>query len=176
MKQLVRYRTGVSVLILLSLISTIACGGLLDSIRSGWAGTKPFIQSLVAAGTISQAKADAAIRDVDDTLAKADIAEQCVDAIPSDLNKTARKIAKGKCYFEFAQNFRMILGRHNIGGSPMLDRIALIGEGFIVALEQYFRRVSGSATLAEAVSDPDEALEDDIDAHLKELKAATKQR
>lgn len=168
-------KTTLTTLLLLCSI-TLACGGLLDSIRSGWAGTKPFIQSLVSTGVISQVKADAAIRDVDDTLAKADIAEQCVNAIPSDLNKTARKIAKGKCYFEFAQNFRMILGRRNIGGSPMLDKIALIGEGFIAALEQYFRRVSGSATMAEVVSDPDEALEDDIEAHLKELKAATKQR
>lgn len=161
----------------LTLCFLIVGCGLLDSIRSGWAGTKPFVQTLVTQGVITQAKADTAIRDVDDTLAQADVAEQCVDNITSSGNE--KKVAKAKCYYAFAQSFRAILARHNIGGSAQLDRIAAIGEGFILALEQYFHRVTrpGEATVAQGeadtVTDADKALEAAVKKQRAELKAIT---
>lgn len=165
-----RIMKGISVIVLCAILA--ACG-LLDSIRSGWAGTKPFISTLVTQQVISQAKADAAIKDVDDTLTKADVAEQCVSDIPSGISGNERKVKKGACYFQFAQDFRAILARHNIGGSVQLDRIAAIGQGFILALEQYFHRVSGTGPESAQSGDPDKELETAIKTRKAELKALT---
>lgn len=157
-------------IVALALCVVIAGCGLLDNIRSGWAGTKPFIQTLVTQQVITQEKANAAIRDVDDTLVQADVAERCVKSITSDGN--AKKVAKAHCYFSFAQSFRVILARRNIGGNARLDQIAAIGEGFILALEEYFRRVTASGRVADA-GNPDKALEDAVKARRAELKAIT---
>lgn len=157
----------------LTLCIVLAGCGLLDSIRSGWAGTKPFVQTLVAQQVITQAKADAAIKDVDDTLAKADVAEQCVNDIPGGLSGNERKVKKAGCYFQLAQDFRAILARHNIGGSVQLDRIAAIGQGFILALEQYFHRVNGTGPESAQSGDPDKQLEDAVKTRKAELKAIT---
>lgn len=151
-----------------------ACSGLLDGIRSGWAGVKPFVQVLVTQQVITQEKANAAIRDIDDVLIKAGDAEQCIKNITSEGN--AKKVAKAQCYYTFAQDFRAILARHNIGGNPRLDQIAAIGQGFIMALEEYFHRVTGGPRargMATPVADPDKALEDAIKARREELKAIT---
>lgn len=158
---------------ILVLCFMLTCGGLLASIRSGWASTKPFIQNLASQGVISQAKADLAIRDVDDILVAGTVAEQCVNSITSSGNE--KKIAKARCYFTFAQSFRVILQRHNIGGSAQLDKIALIGESFIVALEEYFRRATAKPgeVSAQDVSDPDKTLESEIKRQREELKAIT---
>lgn len=158
------------------LVFTLACGGLLDNIQSGWRAVKPFSQTLVAQGVITQAKADVVIRDVDDTLAAGDAAEQCISGIPSDISKSERRVRKAQCYYNFAITFRIILQRHNIGGSPQLDRIAAIGQGFILALEEYYRRVTGDSTptFAAMSVDAEKKLKSDLDAKLAELKAATK--
>lgn len=168
------WKRPVLVLTLCLSVFLAACGGLLSSVQSGWAATKPFIQNLAAQGVISQAKADAAILDVDGTLAAGRTAERCVADIPADVTGNAKKVAKGHCYFAFAQSFRAILARHNIGGSPALDKFALIGEGFILALEEYFRSVtSAHAEGTGTVGDPDKRMESAMKEKLKELKAIT---
>lgn len=146
-------------------------GGLLSGIRSGWAGTKPFVQNLAAQNVISQSKATVIINDVDDILRFGDDAKRCVDAITISGNE--KKIAKGRCYLAFAQSFRTVLARHNIGGNEQLDRIALIGEGFVTALEEYFRSVSGASRSMGDGGDPDKVLEQKLEQRRKELKAIT---
>lgn len=167
-------RTTHTIVIIVLCVLVTGCG-LLDNIRSGWAGTKPFISTLVTQQVITQEKATAAIRDVDDVLVQADVAERCVKSITSSGNE--KKIAKAHCYFAFAQSFRMVLARHNIGGSARLDQIAAIGEGFIMALEEYFRRVTNPPQVRAGSSgsppDPDNRLKKEVDEKLKELKAIT---
>lgn len=157
----------------IALCVLLAGCGLLGSIRSGWSGTRPFIQTLVTQQVITQEKATAAIRDVDDVLAQADVAERCVDSITSSGNE--KKVAKAHCYFTFAQSFRTVLARHNIGGSPRLDQIAAIGEGFIIALEEYFHRVTSPAQMTQGggTSDPDKLLEAAVKSRRTELRAIT---
>lgn len=166
-------RKTIRALAVLALCLTVACGGLLSSIRAGWAGTKPFVQTLVAQNVITQDKANLVIKDVDDVLEYGSTAKRCVDDIDGGLNDREKKFAKGRCYFTFAQNFRTVLARHNIGGNEQLDRIALIGEGFITALEEYFRSVSGASRSIGDGGDPDKVLERKLEQRRKELKAIT---
>jgi hypothetical protein len=149
------------------ILSQVACGSnLIASFKAGFAATKPFIQTLVSQGVISQAKADAAIADVDSSLDFASVAQTCLSAAASDRG------AKAQCYLTLANNLRTILARHNIGGSPQLDRIATIAESAILAFQAYFNRVNSRAVGRNAV-DADKQLEADLKAVRADLKALT---
>jgi hypothetical protein len=148
------------------MLSQAACGGgLIDSFKAGFGATKPFIQTLVSQGVIDQAKADAAIADIDDSLNFASVAQACVEAAGSS------KPVKAQCYLTLANNLRTVLQRHNIGGSPQLDRIAVIAAAAIVAFEAYNSRVTSTAKGMRA--DPDKQLEADMKAVKRDLDALT---
>lgn len=152
------------------ILSQVACGGsLVSSFKAGFAATKPFIQTLVTQGVITQAKADAAILDVDDSLNFASTAQVCLSAAGS------HKGAKAQCYLTLANNLRTVLQRHNIGGSPQLDRVAVIVEAAIAAFQAYNNRVISPANQARSSSriDADAQLEADLKAVRADLKALT---
>ncbi len=148
-------------------IVMLACqSGLIPGFKAGFSATKPFIATLVTQGVITQAKADAAIRDVDDSLTFASDAQGCVGAAGDS------RPAKAQCYLTLATNLRTVLQRHNIGGSPQLDRIAQIAQAAILAFEAYNARVS-SDSMSRAQVDPDALLEAELKAVRADLKALT---
>lgn len=142
-------------LLVLSLLTNsfllMSCGGsnLIAGFRVAFAASKPFVQSLVSSGALTQARADAATKDIDDGIAAAARAETCDKAIT--VTGSAKRVAEGKCYFALAQDLRGILARHNIGNNPRLDQIAAIASGAIEAFEQFFTTV----TTGPAVTGPD---------------------
>lgn len=146
----------------------VACGpNLIAGFKAGFAATKPFVQTLVSQGVISQAKADAAIADVDSSLDFASTAQAC-------LSGASDKPAKAQCYLTLANNLRTVLERHNIGGSPQLDRIATIAEAAILAFQNYFNRVvPRPGVRASSKVDPDAQLKADLEAVRADLKALT---
>jgi len=160
-------KSSMAFILAVCMLSQVACGGsLISSFKAGFAATKPFIQTLVSQGVISQSKADAAIADVDSSLDFASVAQTCLSAAGSD------KGAKAQCYLTLANNLRTILARHNIGGSPQLDRIATIAEAAILAFQAYFNRVNSRSVSRNQV-DPDKQLEADMKAVKRDLDALT---
>lgn len=151
-----------------AIVMEIACsGGLISGFKAGFAATKPFVQTLVTQQVISQAKADAVTRDVDDSIAFATTAQQCV-------NSAADKSAKATCILNLANSLRTVLQRHNIGGSPRLDQIAVIVRAAISAFQAYFDRVSNpSMGIMAGGADPDKQLEVEMKAINARFKAAT---
>ena len=120
-----------------------ACGGnLLTGFRVAVASSKPFVDSLVRSGAISQAKATVVIADINDGIAAASQGEQCLKAVPG--SGSAKKVGQAKCYFQVAQSLRVILDRHNIGGNDKLAQIADIVAGAIAAFEEFFRGTTGT--------------------------------
>jgi hypothetical protein len=162
----------------LSLILLTGCagGGLLKGFRAGVASSKPFVQSLVTEGVISQERADKVTRDLEDGIDSAIECEGCLKAIT--VEGSAKQVAKAKCYFALAQSLRVILARNNIGGVPQLDRIANIIQAGIAAFEEYYRQVETPAFAMRgdpALSgDLDKELERAINEMKRELKEATK--
>lgn len=149
------------------ILSQVACGGsLISSFKAGFAATKPFVQTLVSQGVISQVKADAAIRDIDDGINFASVAQVCISAAGSS------RASKAKCYLTLATNLRTILQRHNIGGSVQLDRVAAIVEAAILAFEAYTSRVVNESVSSDGV-DADKQLETDMKKVRADLKALT---
>lgn len=162
-------RVGLAAIVIAALFFSACDPNLIGSFRAGFGATKPFIQTLVSQGVISQAKADSAIKDVDDGLDFAAAAQTCESAAGNS------KPAKAQCYLTLANNLRSILERHNIGGSPQLDRIAAIAQAAVAAFEAYHRSVNAtSRSVAETAGiDPDKQLQEDLKAVKKDLKALT---
>lgn len=168
------------VLVLVSSIFLSGCGSgnLIAGFKIGFAASRPFVQSLVQSGTITQAKADAVIGEINAGVGVAERGEACLREIT--VTGSAKKVAQGKCYFAVAQDLRVILARHNIGGNPRLDQISLIVAGAIEAFEAYFASVNpdadggtSRALSSTAVQDPDKQLETRLKELQKQLKNVT---
>ncbi len=170
-------------LVAVTLPVMVACSAaLLSSARIGLNVSRPFVQQLVIERVIPQEKADIVISDVSDGLDKADACDRCLKAIKE--TGKAKKVAKGQCYFQLAQDWRAILQRNNIGGVPQLDRVANIIQAGISALEEYFRAVNsadappGMKSVSDVKraeeTDPDKDLEKALKRMRDDLKDATK--
>lgn len=145
--------------------------GLLDDFKAGWGVGKPLIQAAADQKLITQERADAAKRDVDEGLDKASIADKC-DDISSDVTDNARKVAKGRCYFTLAKDLRVILARHNLGGTATLDRFVGLADALIAALEGYYHQVTNAAQgIVASGVDPDKELQRKIEELKVKLKA-----
>lgn len=148
------------------------CGSLIQNFRAGFAATKPIVQSLVP-GTISQAKADVVIRDVDAGITAAEHGEQCIKSIVE--TGPQKRIQQARCYLALASELRVILGRHNIGGSSRLDQIASLVEAAIAAFEEFNRAITPSGRAASLPSEEKgKAAEKTLEAKLKDVERQLK--
>lgn len=118
---------------------------LISGFRLAFAASAPFVQSLVTSGAVTQTKADAAKTDIGDAITAASQAETCIKAITS--SGAQKRVEKAKCYFQLAQDLRLILERHNLAGEPRLDQIATIGAGAIEAFEAFYTTVNTGGTV-----------------------------
>lgn len=132
------------VVVAFSILVMTACGTeLVTSFKVAFAASKPFIQSLVTSGSLSQEKADAATTDIQTGVDAAARAEICIKSIvPSTVG--ARRTARAKCYYDLAQDLRVILDRHTLEGDSRLDQIAAIASGAIEAFEAYYTTITTS--------------------------------
>lgn len=158
-------------------LAITACGAsdLIKGFRVGFSASKPAIQSLVPA-TISQAKADTVVRDVDAGITAAERGEQCIKAIVE--TGPQKRVEQARCYVELANDLRVILARHNIGGSPILNQIASLVQAAISAFEEFNRSVTPSGRSAslpnEAVAKAaEQKLKDKLKVIERDLKALT---
>jgi hypothetical protein len=166
--------------LVLSVVLLSACNDtLLTSFKIGIAASRPFVSSLISSGVIGQSQADSIFADLDSGVSALDRGDTCIKAIPKDTAKGPKRIAKGKCYFQAAQDLRVILEHHNIGGNPTLDKIATIVSGAIEAFEAYFNSVSSSVSVTSragviqrsAAEGPNgEAADKKIEQTMKDLK------
>ena len=163
--------------LILCAILVSGCGSnLITTFRVAVASSRPFINSLVNSGVITQEKANSVLADINAGIDVASRGETCVKGITGSGNDS--KVAKAKCYFALAQDLRGILARHNIGGNAKLDQIASIVEGAIAAFEEYFRSVTGtqnSITAGGRAEDPDKTLEAKMKSMQAQMKAVTGQ-
>lgn len=159
----------------LSAILLTSCGSLtlLGGFRVAVASSKPFVDSLVRSGAISQAKATVVIADINDGIAAASQGEQCLSAVTGTGN--AKKAAQAKCYFQVAQSLRAILDRHNIGGNDKLTQIADIVSGAIAAFEEFFRNTTETqeAAITGPPIDHEKVLAAKMKALEEQMKAVT---
>jgi hypothetical protein len=173
-------------LLSLALLSAGCDPNLATGFKIGLSAAKPFVQSLVTSGVLTQGVADLATTDVTDGVNSAVRAETCLKAVT--VTGPGKRVGNAKCYFALAQDLRVILARHNLGGAPLLDQIATIVTGAIEAFEAYYTsvntgpEVSGpdggiTRTGADGIqgSDADKQLRSTLEDLNKQLKAITKQ-
>lgn len=163
----------VMVWLLLIVCAVTSCGGsgLIKAFRAGFAASKPAIQSLVP-GTISQAKADVVVRDVDDGITAAERGEQCIKSIVE--TGPQKRIGQARCYLALASDLRAILARHNIGGSSRLDQIASLIEAAIAAFEEFNRAVTFGSMASPPSEDAGKAAEKVLEEKLKDVERRLK--
>lgn len=150
----------------------VSCGGIIKGFRVGFSASKPAIQSLVP-DTISQAKADIVIRDVDAGITAAEKGERCMKAIVE--TGAQKRIEQARCYLALATDLRAILALHNIGGNPLLDQIASLVEAAIAAFEEFNRSISSSGRDAALPSEAEgKAAEKTLEGKLKDVERQLK--
>lgn len=117
---------------------------LATGFKIGLAASKPFVQSLVTSGVLTQGAADTATHDLGDGIDSATRGQNCLKLAKTSATGPARRVANGRCYFTLAQELRVILARHGFAGAPQLDQIATIVQGAIEAFEAYNQAVVSS--------------------------------
>ena len=161
-----------------------ACAGdsLIPPFRAAFAASKPFVQSLVTSGTITQEKADAATADIQSGVDIFDHGATCVNGITA--TGRAKTVAKAQCYYNSAQEVRTVLDRHNIQGAPFLDRVSEVAQGAILAFETYYASVTSKQPSTAAAGDStapvkavnrDKEAENELNDKLKELTKELKE-
>lgn len=140
----------ISILLYVSTAAMCGSESIATGFRIGFAASKPFVQSLVSSHTITQELADTATRDIDDGIGIAERTESCVRAA-KPLPKPQSRVAQAKCYYQAAQDLRVILARHNLDQNEQLSRISTIASGAIEAFEAYYTSVN----TGPAVTGPD---------------------
>ncbi len=108
------------------------------------------------------------IKDLDDGIASVERGEQCFNAVVGD--KAQKRIGQAKCGFQIAQDLRAILARHNVGGSETANKIAGYINTTILALEEFYRTVTGPT----AMVDDSGAAEKRLELKLKEVEKGLK--
>jgi len=164
MRHISRRYVSTSLLVAVLVFTTACDSSILTAFRSGFAASKPFIQTLVDTNTIPQTAATLAIADVDDGIAALTTGDRCLKAITEE--GSAKKLAKAKCYYAAAQSLRTILDRHHFESHETLNRISTIVSGAIAALEEYYRSVSGP--IARSATVGKKSAEDAAEKVLKE--------
>lgn len=144
----------------------LACGSsdVFRGIRIGLAAAKTDLPPAVA-------------KDVDDGIKAVEDGEACLAAATGD--RAQKRIAQAKCGFQIAQDFRVILLRHNIGGSPTADKIAKYINTTILVLEEFYREVippENARGISAGVSDDKwKAAEQKLQTKLKEVERQLKE-
>lgn len=172
------YRCGALLSLVLCVLLMAGCIDWTTGLQIAIDSSTPFVQSLVQTGKITQAQADKAVGSLRDSAKSIGRGIDCAKAIT--LTGKAKTIAKAQCYLTTATELRAILARNDLlGVHPELDRIAIIVQGAITALEDYFNAVNGTGTAAAvtngAPTDPEKQLKHAIEELTKQTKALSKQ-
>jgi len=172
-------REGLTCALLVLLLFVTACDGVIAGFKSGLAASKPFVQSLVDTGEITQKQADTAVGDISDGVNTFARADKCLDQA-KPLAKGEKRVAKAKCYFAASEDLRGILARRNFEVSQKLTRYSTIVAGAIEALEAYYKPVLSdgitvqSSAASVSVEDADKELERKLKERMKEMDALIK--
>lgn len=175
------WKTGMKLATVALCVVLAACDGIVVGFKAGLAASKPFVQSLVDSGTVTQTVATAVTKDLDDGVNVLGVGQDCLKSAKL-YTGGAKRIEKAKCYYQAAQGLRVILARRNFEANEKLTRYSTIVSGAIEAFEAYYTAVNSRTestgpdggithTGADGISgeNADKSLEESLKARKKEL-------
>lgn len=173
-------RRNLSATLLLVIILEFGCGAgtALKSFRLALASSGPLVNSLVAAGAIPSARAQAVITDFNDGAGCGLALQTDFAAIPKDATEQEKTSLKLNASVKALKCFRLIVDRQNFAVNPKVQSVANIAEGILASLVVFYSEpgeIRASAESRATVTVRNEAeLEAALKAQVETLRKAMK--